>query len=148
MKVIWLDMSFVFVRRIWTLLTNLRTSKLYYLMRHERISIIFFLMKRTHWVLLSSLSYVYDVIMRCMCYMIAKRLCEQLDDLNLESWQVFHKTFKRKTTRIFNIKLIESLNTKGSHIVLRDARIVLRDARIEMRDSLIASFIIYVIKFQ
>ena len=99
----------------------------------------FFLLKSTHWVLSSSLSCAHDIVMRCVWYWIAKRLCEQLDDLNFESWQIFHKTFKRKTTRLFNIKLIELLNTRDSHIVLRDARIVLRDARIEMRDSLTTS---------
>ena len=71
--------------------------------------------------------------------MIAKRLCEQLDDFDLESWQAFHKTLKRKTTRISNIELIGPLNTGGPHTVLGGARTVLRGARIEMGGPLTAS---------
>ena len=71
--------------------------------------------------------------------MTAKRLCGQLDDLDPESWQAFHKTLKRKTARISSIGLIGPLNTGGPHTVLGGARTVLRGARTGMGGPLTAS---------
>ena len=56
-KIIWLDMSFVFLRRIWFLLTIFYILKSYNSIRYERIFVIIFLSKYVYWVLLNSFSF-------------------------------------------------------------------------------------------